>query len=417
MNNIKYKHNSEIVKSCQICNSNSLFKVLSMGNHPTVNDFLDLKEERSFIETYPLELFFCSNCLLVQLGRIIDPKKIFPNNYAYRSGTTKLLIDNFRELADEAINNLPLEKNDFVVDIGSNDGTLLSNFKKKEMRVLGVEPTDVAKIAINAGIDTINQPFNKIIAEHIKISYGKAKLITAANVFGHIKDVHDVMEGICNLLDHDGVFVSENHYLMSFIETLQYDTVYHEHLRYYSLRSLNALFDIHGLEIFDVKKIRTHGGSVRVFASRKGLRNKTLESLNLIGKEPEKDAHLQILKNFEKRTNASKIDLILGLYNLKKTGKRIVGIGAPSRASTLINYLGLDVDVIDYICEVENSLKLDKFMPGTKIPVVLEKRLFEEQPDYAILFSWHIASDLVPKIKQLGFKGKIIIPLPNFTVV
>lgn len=417
MNNIKYNHNSEIVKSCQICNSNSLFKVLSMGNHPTVNDFLDLKEERSLIETYPLELFFCSNCLLVQLGRIIDPKKIFPNNYAYRSGTTKLLIDNFRELADEAINNLPLEKNDFVVDIGSNDGTLLSNFKKKEMRVLGVEPTDVAKIAINAGIDTINQPFNKIIAEHIKVSYGKAKLITAANVFGHIKDVHDVMEGICYLLDHDGVFVSENHYLMSFIETLQYDTVYHEHLRYYSLRSLNALFDIHGLEIFDVKKIRTHGGSVRVFASRKGLRNKTLESLNLIGKEPEKDAHLQILKNFEKRTNASKIELILGLYNLKKTGKRIVGIGAPSRASSLINYLGLDVDVIDYICEVENSLKLDKFMPGTKIPVVLEKRLFDEQPDYAILFSWHIASDLVPKIKQLGFKGKIIIPLPNFTVV
>jgi len=408
---------SERIKSCQICNSIDLFNFADLGYHPTVNDFIPFNSKPSTIEYYPLDLFYCSKCSLVQIATIVDPKKIFPKNYAYRSGTTKILIDNFKDLALKASNFINFEPIDLVIDIGSNDGTLLQNFKNLNVRVLGVEPTDVATLAIQNGIETYNNLFNEESSFEIQKSYGKAKLITAANVFAHIEDIHGVVRGIKNLLETGGIFISENHYLGSLIDTLQYDTIYHEHLRYYSLRSLNALFDMHDLEIFHAEKIPTHGGSVRVFSCQKGIREKTQMFLKLLNEEPKIENERDILKNFDKRIKHSRIEILLALFELKSQEKKIVGISAPSRASTLINYLGLNNQIIDYICEVDQSLKLNKYMPGTDIPVVSEKKLFVDQPEYAFLFSWHIADELISKLKKNGYRGKFIIPLPVLKII
>ena len=404
---------SERIKSCQICNSVDLLNFADLGYHPTVNDFIAFDSKPSTIEYYPLDLFYCPECSLVQIATIVDPKKIFPKNYAYRSGTTNILIDNFKDLAKKASNLINFKSTDLVIDIGSNDGTLLQNFKKLNLRILGVEPTDVATLAIKNGIETYNNLFNEESSLEIQKVYGKARLITAANVFAHIEDIHGVVRGIKNLLDSDGIFISENHYLGSLIDTLQYDTIYHEHLRHYSLKSLSALFAMHDLEIFHAEKIPTHGGSIRVFSCKQGLREKTETYLKLLNEEPKNEDEKKIIEMFDQRVRFSRIEILFALLKIKLQNKTIAGISAPSRASTLINYLGLNNQIIDYICEVDHSLKLNKCIPGTNIPVVSEKKLYVEQPDYAFLFSWHIADELIPKLRKNGYKGKFIIPLPE----
>jgi ribosomal protein L20A (L18A) len=280
---------------------------------------------------------------------------------------------------------------------------------------MGIEPTDVGKLARKSGIDTIISPFNYKLAKKI-CQKKKVKVITAANVFAHIENIHDVMKGISTLLDKKGIFISESHYLINLLKTLQYDTVYHEHLRYYSIKSLNHLFKIYNFKIFHAKKIPTHGGSIRIYASR--VKYKPTNSYKRLLKEEKKYDNLdKILSSFGAKIKISKIKILNLLADIKLKNKKIVGIGAPSRASTLINYLGLDNSILDYICEVKDSLKINKYIPGTNISVIDEKYLYKDQPDYALLFSWHISKDIMFNLRKRGFKGKFIIPLPNPIIV
>src|SRR6516225_8530310 len=221
---------------------------------------------------FPTNLLYCSHCELVQLGLAVDPVIIFPPEYPYTSGTTRILRDNFADLCAESSKMLGLTKDDLIVDIGSNDGTLISNFQKSGHRILGIEPTDVARIANARGIPTIQCYFTPDVAREVKREHGPAKVVTAANCFAHIEDVHAMVEGILEMLAPDGAFISESHYVIGLIEKLQYDTVYHEHLRYYSLTSLAHLLSMHGLEVFHARTIPTHGGSIRVYAARKGTK-------------------------------------------------------------------------------------------------------------------------------------------------
>jgi len=406
----------EFVKKCQLCNSKKIQAVHSFGFHPTVNDFLITNDLHSKINFFPLKLLFCKECELVQLNVIINSKTIFPENYAYRSGTTRILKENFNKLKNEIELKKLLKLNNFIIDIGSNDGTLLSNFKGK-YKILGIEPTAVSKIANSKGIKTINKQFNYDQAKNIKKKYGKANLITATNVFAHIEDIHQVMKSIKLILKKDGVFISESHYLFDLISTLQYDTVYHEHLRYYSLRSLKKLFSLYKMEIFDITKIPTHGGSIRVYSSLKGKYKISKNVIKLLKKEQTGRKFEKKLLNFSRNISISKLKINSLIYKYKLMGKKIVGISSPSRSSTLINYLGLDHNIIDYICEINGSLKIGKNIPGTNIPVVDENILFKDQPDIAIVFSWHIYKELVKKIKKKGFKGKFMIPLPNPKII
>jgi hypothetical protein len=288
----------------------------------------------------------------------------------------------------------------------------LSNFKNGGQRVLGIEPTDVGDIANQRGIPTIKRYFGLDTARQVRREHGPASVVTAANCFAHMEDVHAIVDGIVELLKPDGVFISESHYLIPLLDTLQYDTIYHEHLRYYSLASLANLLAMHGLEVFHARPIPTHGGSIRVYAARRGVRPVTDGVAKMLAAEPRGEAMRARLARFRDDVMLSKLRLLAMIRDLKETGARICGISAPSRASTLVNYLGLDEAIIDYVCEIAGSLKIGKCMPGTSIPVVEESRLFAEQPDCAVIFSWHIADELAPKLRAKGYRGKLVTPLP-----
>jgi len=400
------------VECCQICGHAPLDAVLSLGYMPPVNQMVPIGEQPRQQPWFPTNLLHCPKCELVQLGLAVDPVIIFPPEYPYTSGTTKLLRDNFADLQRESAAMLGLGTQDLVVDIGSNDGTLLSNFKDAGNRVLGIEPTDVGDIAKQRGIPTTKRYFGLETARDVKREYGAAKVVTAANCFAHIEDVHAIVDGIAEMLAGDGVFISESHYLIPLLDTLQYDTVYHEHLRYYSLASLKFLLEMHDLEVFHARPIPSHGGSIRVYAAPRGTRKVQDSVEKMLAAEPRGKAMTQRLAAFSRDVMLSKLRLLGLLRDLKEQGARIAGISAPSRASTLVNYVGLDEGIIDYVCEIPGSLKIGKYMPGTRIPVVDEARLFTEQPDCAVIFSWHIADELAPKLKAKGYRGKLLSPLP-----
>jgi hypothetical protein len=400
------------VECCQVCGSARLDSVLSLGYMPPVNQMVPIGQVPRQQPWFPTNLLHCRECDLVQLGLAVDPAIIFPPEYPYTSGTTKLLRDNFADLARESSALLGLKRENLVIDIGSNDGTLLSNFKNAGYRVLGIEPTDVGDIANSRGIPTMKRYFGVAAAQEAVREHGRASIVTAANCFAHIEDVHAIVDGILAMLADDGVFISESHYLIPLLDTLQYDTVYHEHLRYYSLASLKHLLEMHELEVFHARPIPSHGGSIRVYAARRGTRPVQESVAKMLAAEPRGDAMAERLVKFRNDVVLSKLRLMAMLRDLKEKGARIAGISAPSRASTMVNYVGLDEGLIDYVCEIGGSLKIGKCMPGTAIPVVDEAKLFEDQPDCALIFSWHIADELAPKLRAKGFRGRLITPLP-----
>ena len=403
---------SVLVDRCQVCSSTDLRSILFLGYLPPVNTMYPIGTRPNEQPAYPAELLYCPESRLVQLGLIVDPAILFPPHYAYTSGTTKILRENFAELYREVMQLYPVTKQALIVDVGSNDGTLLGNFHRAGHRVCGVEPTNAFKIAVAAGMPTVNAFFNRRSAGEVLRAHGKAQILTATNVFAHIEDIHEIVDCTLSLLEEDGIFISESHYFLSLLETLQYDTIYHEHLRYYSLSSLQYLLARHGLEIIHAKQIPTHGGSIRVYAARKGQRPVTAAVGRLLQREAQ-ELTLERFADFRRRVAASKLDLMALLRELRQDGSAIYAIGAPSRASTLVNYVGLDANIIDCVLEIAGSYKIGKYMPGTIIPVLDEKKLFEDQPPYALLTSWHIADELAAKLRQLGFRGKFISPLPT----
>ena len=401
---------SKVVTKCQISNSKNLDSLIFLGYLPPVNTLrkigTTLKEEISF----PAELLYCKKSKLAQLGCIVDKEILFPYTYPYTSSTTRILRENFADLYKDTKKMINLKKKDLIIDIGSNDGNLLSNFKDNH-RVLGVTPEKIGKLAIKKGIPTIIDYFNNKTVKKILKKNGKAKVITATNVFAHIDNINNIVKNIIKTLDTDGIFISESHYLLPLIKTVQYDTIYHEHLRYYSLQSLNFLFKKHNLEIIDTKEISTHGGSIRVYAARKG-KYKVSKNVKLQLQKENKNLNKKSFNQFKKNVVNSKIRLFNIINKLKKSNKIIFGVGAPSRASTLINYLGLDQDIIDCVLEINGSYKIGNYIPGTKIPILNENILKQKKPGYLLLFSWHIKDELKKNLRKKGFKGKFIIPLP-----
>jgi hypothetical protein len=403
---------SVLVERCQVCGSRDLKSILFAGFLPPVNTMAPIGTRPNEQPAYPAELLQCPTCRLVQLGLTVDPAVLFPPHYAYTSGTTKILRENFAELYDEVMRLYPIAKTDLAVDVGSNDGTLLSNFHNGGHRVCGVEPTDTYKLAVARGMPSINAFFGPQAAAQVVKEHGRAKIVTATNVFAHIENVHEIVESILAMLDGDGIFISESHYLLPLVRTLQYDTIYHEHLRYYALQSLKYLLEMHGLEVIHARNIPTHGGSIRVYAARKGQRP-VQPSVQQILAEEERELTWDRFMDFRKRVSQSKLDLMALLKEIRGKGQRVYGVGAPSRASTMVNYVGLDDSIIDCVLEIQGSYKIGKLMPGTLIPVLEESKLFTDQPEYALLFSWHIADELIPKLRQKGYTGKFIVPLPT----
>ncbi len=403
----------KLLKKCQISNKSNLIKIVSLGKMPLVNSMYSSKKNEPEIFA-PLDLYFCPTSKLVQLGIILKQDMLFPKSYPYTSSTTKILRDNFRQLSTEIEKYDLINKGDLIIDIGSNDGNLLSNFKNN-YRVLGVTPETIGKLAIAKGIPTIINYFNTKIASLILKKHGKAKIITATNVFAHIDNIGEVIKNIKKILKKDGTFISESHYLMPLIKKKQYDTIYHEHLRYYSLTSLNFLFNKFNLEIFNAKKIKTHGGSIRVYTAFKG-KKKPYPIVKSILKE-EKILNLKYLMDFQNSIVLTKLKLLSILKKIRIKKFNIAGISAPSRSTTLINYCGLDKDIIDMIFEIKGSKKIGLNIPGTNITVVEENFVKIKKYKFLIIFSWHIKDQLVSIYKKNGYKGKFIIPLPSPKII
>ena len=399
------------ITECQTCKSH-LESVFFAGWIPPVNTFHRIGSIPKEEPRYPLQLLRCPKCTLVQLGYAVDPTILFPKDYGYTSGTTKALRDNFADLAAETHKLFLCDHHGLVVDIGSNDGTCLNEFAKLGYRVQGVEPTDARLLAEAKHIPTLPSFFNKKAVSDIVSWRGKAAVVTASNVFAHAPDPHEFIENVKSLLIPMGVIVLENHYLRSLLRGVQFDTIYHEHLRFYDLTSLQYLMKMHGLEVVRVKQTDIHGGSIRTYVAEAGKYPVDASVGELLEKE-ESSFYWFV---FEEDVTASKLRLLKFVANLTLADK-IYGIGAPSRAVTLAAYMGIDHNVLDCICEVPDSRKIGNYLPGTRIPIVDEKALYTDQPTHALLLSWHIADDLIPRIREKGFKGKFIVPLPELRVV
>lgn len=405
------------IDSCQVCGHSGLIEIFSLGHHAPVHAHLTAKKLKEAEVVYPLNFCRCPNCGLSQLDYIVDPKVLFYLEYPYFTGMTGMLIRNFQNLRDVLVEQHGIKKDDLVVDIGSNDGTLLLCFKEKGMKVLGIEPTNVAKVANNNDINTLQEFFTENTVKKIITEYGRAKVVTATNMFAHVNNVSALATNIASILADDGIFVSESQYLVDMIKKTALDTIYHEHLRYYSLKPLQILIEAANMSVVDAEYIEAAGGSIRVYA-KKGSRPLSERAQQMLVEE-EKMGILdgRAFENFEKKISKAKQNLLTLILDCKKSGARIVGIGAPGRSNTLLGYMHIDNTLLDYAVEKKGSPKIGLFTPGTHIPIVDEEKLFTDQPEYGLLLSWHIADELTAKLRARGYHGKFIVPLPEAKIL
>ncbi len=400
---------------CRICSSEATNKFLSLGHQPPSDAFLSEEQVAEREVYYPLDLYFCDNCKLIQLGYTVDPSELFNEDYAYNTATSKELKDNFLHLTEQLSKCFNLTTEDLAIDIGSNDGTLLEGYLRYGIKILGIEPSGTANLAIAKNIPTIKAFFNKKTANMVMNVWGKAKVITATNVFAHVDDLAGFMEGLNLLLADNGFFVCESHHLLSLIEKVQFDSIYHEHLRYYSLKPLMYLFNLYDMDVFNAELIPTHGGSIRVYACRRGVYPIDFLAIReIIDKEEKAGLYLrETFFSYSKNIIGCRVELQNLLRKIKMSGEKIVGLGAPAKGNTLLNYCHIGLDILDYLAETSSSLKIGKYSPGMHIKVVDEAQLFVDQPGYALLLSWNLKDIIVPKLRSKGYKGKIIVPVPS----
>lgn len=406
------------IRYCQVCGSNRLELVIDLGHQPLCDSLPSPAQLNEPETTYPLRQVWCPECTLSQIDYAVPGDVVYHADYPYRSGITRELVEYQDTLAQDAILDLDMEKGELVVDIGSNDGTLLSGFKRRGMRVVGVEPTNIARLANESGIDTVQAFFNEDCARRIVETYGPAKLVTATNVLAHMATLGSFIRGLDILLDRDGVFVLENHYLVPILRGGQFDTIYHEHLRSYSLRSLLTLFDFYDFTVMNAREVSRYGGNIRAYVG-KG-RNRPVKAA--VGEllRMERDFGLgetACYKAFRERAERAKLSLLRVALQCKDEGKSFVGNSCPGRASTLLNYCGIDTTLMPYIAEQPTSLKLGLYLPGTHIPVVNNQRLIDEQPDYVVLLAWHYAEPIAQQLRARGLRSRFVVPLPELRIL
>ncbi len=406
------------IDKCQACNSSKLNLILDLGHQPLCDTLLTKEMINQPETTYPLRMFWCEECSLAQLDYCVDGSVVFHPDYPYRTGVTKELVEYLNSMSNSLISKYNLKHNDLIVDLGSNDGTLLTGFKKHGMKVLGVEPTNISQIANQNGIETVQKFFTVDTANEIKTKCGGASMIIATNMFAHMASIGEVVSGIEILLKDDGVFVFENHYLLDVIQGGQFDTIYHEHLRTYSLKSLIKLFSYYDFTITDVERGSRYGGNIRVHVT-KGKNRPVSENVAALLKLEEDSGlyKLETYRKFAERVKKAKKDFVNFLLKVKNDGKTVVANSCPGRSVTLLNYYGVDVDLIPYIAEQPTSLKLGMFLPGKLIPVVNNEILTKEQPDYVILLAWHYAEPIMEQLRTRGLKSNFVIPLPDLNIV
>lgn len=406
---------------CRFCKSYKIRKIMDFGDVALAGAFLKPNQFSEEIK-YPLQLYFCENCYLVQIINHVPPQVLF-NDYFYYSSAISTLRNHFNNYANEVYERFLQSKDATVVEIGCNDGVLLNPLSRlKISKIIGVDPaTKIVNSIDNPDVFIVNDFFSESSASRIEEQFGKANLIIANNVYAHIDDIHDVTRGITNLLSNDGVFIFENHYLGEIIERLQYDMIYHEHIFYYSLISLENFFNKYDMEIFDIKSIPIHAGSMRYYVRKKGtiLQEKISNAVLDLRRE-------ELLKGYEKldtyinyaqHVEKTKSILMHLLTDLKNNHMEIWGYGASGRANTIIQYCGIDKMIIDFVID-DAPAKHDYFTPGSHFKIIPRTMLDDNPPDYILVFAWSFLNEVIKKnMAYLKNGGKLIIPLPEVKVL
>ncbi len=409
-----------ILNQCRLCNSKKLFKFLDLGSHPPSDQFKEKKELKNPTIYYPLEVYSCLNCGFKQLNYVVEPKILYQQNYPYESSLTKQGKKHYGEFAQSIIKEFNLEDNDLAVDIGSNTGVLLQAFKKKKLKIAGIDPAaNICKIANKRGIPTVNSFFNSYAVNKVLKKYGKAKVVTGTNVFAHVNDLNSFVKNIKKLLDKKkGIFVIEVPHFLHLIKYLEYDTIYHEHLSYITVKPLIRFFKKFNLEIIDVQQRDIHGGSIRVFVSARcnyKIKNSVLKICKLENKA--KLNYKNTLINFQKKVIQNRIELTLLLSKLKKMKKKIIILSAPAKGMTLLNYCKIDKDIVDFATE-KSSIKQGLYTPGANIPVYSDDKILKSKPDYALLLAWNFSKEIIKNnVKFFKKGGKFIVPIPKIKII
>ncbi len=411
-------HETYKLQKCRICSGTKLYPFLSLGSMPPPNGFLEKDDLKKTEKIYPLGVCVCESCWLVQLTHVI-PAEIMFKNYLYIPSTSETMRSHFQSLAKDIISSYKLPVNSHIIDIGSNDGTLLQFFKDQEMRVLGIDPaSNLVQVARLKGIETEEGFFTGELAKKIAKEKGQADGITATNVIAHIHDLHDVCRGIKKLLKKTGVCIMEFPYLLDLLDKNEFDTIYHEHLSYFSLAPLFKLFEMNGFSIIAIKKIHVHGGSIRVTIVHTDSPHKQSGEVKEFLKQEQlrKITKRETYNDFARRVKTIKRDLKSYLQNLKKNGKRVVGYGASAKGNVLLNYCGIDAKLLDYIVD-SIAYKQGRYTPGTHIPIYPESRLEKDMPDYALLLAWNFADEILRKQEMYREKGgQFIITIPYLRI-
>ena len=405
--------------SCRFCDSQLDTIFLDLGVTPSANSFLK-KENLSSEKSFPLRVFVCNKCLLVQLPETIDPNELF-SDYAYFSSFSETWLKHAKDYVDMMISRFEIKHSSKIMEIASNDGYLLKNFINYDIPVLGIEPaSNVADTAIKNGIPTLKKFFSVKVANEIKEKNGLADLIIGNNVLAHVPNINDFVSGMKILLSSNGIITMEFPHILQLIKNNEFDTIYHEHFSYFSFITVQKIFNSHDLEIFDVEEILTHGGSLRIFVKHHNNKqyqiNDNIE--NLIKKEIDHGLDkISTYQNFSEKIQNVKKKLNDFIESANKEGKSIVCYGAPAKGNTLLNFCGIDKQQIDFVVD-RSPYKQGLFLPGSHIPIKSVEAIQETKPDYIIILPWNIKDEIMEQISFVtNWGGKFVIPIPEVKIL
>jgi len=406
-------------RGCLFCGSKELQTVVDLGMSPLCESYVSVEHLNSMEPFYPLHAFVCEKCFLVQLDEYVSAEQIF-TEYAYFSSYADSWVQHMKLYTDMIVSRYNLTANSFVVELASNDGYLLQHFVAKGIPVLGVEPAaNIAKVAMGKGIPTLVKFFGVQTANEMASEGKLADLVCGANVLAQVPDVNDFVKGIKIILKPEGVVTIEFPHLMKLMELNQFDTIYHEHFSYFSLITAEKIFAAHGLTLFDVDEIPTHGGSLRVYARHAEDNSKPVSAAveNLRSREMNAGfTNLKYYETFSEKVKETKRKLLEFLIKAKREGKTVAGYGAPGKGNTLLNFCGIRQDFLDYTVD-RNVYKQGKYLPGTHIPICHPDKIKETKPDYVFILPWNFKDEIINQnsfIREWG--GKFIVPIPELTI-
>ena len=407
------------VDQCRVCGQRDWLDVVSFGSTQLANGLLDPAQDYRDEPSFPLEVVACRGCWLMSLRHVVDPEALF-RYFVWVSSDSELMARHMRRIVAWCTDRARLSAGDLVVEMGSNIGSQLAVFKEAGVRTVGVDPArNLAQMANDNGIETVADFFGPLVTEPLARSHGQAKLVLGRQCFAHIDDVHTVLDGVDAVLAPDGVLVIEVPYLVDLLEENQFDTIYHEHLSYYSLGTMKALFEAHGLRVIDVERAAVHGGSIVVFAARAAAQREPAQAVtDLLALEERLGLHTEHpYLEFAERTRKVISSVGTLVRELAASGKRVAGYGAPSKGTTLLMLCGLSADEVEF-CSDTTPLKHGKVLPGSHVPVWSPEQARTNPPDYYLLLAWNYAEEIIRKEQAfLDQGGRFIVPIPEPRVV